>query len=640
MAYGEKYRIDIENLKGRNIRISIIKDGYLGSVIPILDFPTRNFANISFDNTTIDVATQIRAQILQLDLFLKDITLVDFLEAETRQIKVLVTEGADTLFIGYFEPIDNVEFTIFGQAAIKLVFTDGLTQLKNVSPSWEIKDIDKSISLKIAIYDCLNVLNYGIDVRLINGIDSFIYGGEPYWNHIFNNKAGYLNESGIYKSAWDILAGIMAKMGVCLFQRDGEWWILNMYESQLTTHKSALFEYGDLNTGDTWVNYDITATNLLTNDSNVSGRDLTALLNNKLVNVSQKSVYGGIKHILVNWLFDSWVNSSTLNNWIPDNLTILRHTVLGSDFSCYLQGYYNASEPGTSDGRIIGQLVDVNKGDRVKLGYKMNVLQPIGSETPTARVSVMLTVTATSTFLYLKEDGTWSSTAQKIRGLTGDSYASGQSFIDIPEAGSLEVSIYKPLALSTTGQSQSIYYLEAIYISVILIGGNKNDEFEKFTGSVTETVIPNDFSNKKDEVTEVAGFTTYEVPELLITDIKSNNYVGIDRGLGGSYLVDIYVPNMFSTGNYYQLKQLVNITRLLFYQRNRIILTGGFYAEEFKVGNTYLYDFAEQGQRKFVCVSLSWDIRNSQYAVQLQECDCITTLDVNDFLTTINQLTN
>jgi len=323
-----------------------------------------------------------------------------------------------------------------------------------------------------------------------------------------------------------------------------------------------------------------------------------------------------------------------------DNLNILQHTLFTSDFSCYLQGYFNASEGGTSDGRIIANPIAVNKGDKIKLGYEMRVLQPIGSETPTGRVSVMLTVTATSAFLYLKEDGTWSSSVQKIRGLTGDDYASGQSFIEIPETGTIELSVYKPLAISTTGQSQSVYYLEALYATLILIGGGKNDEFAKYTGVVVETTVPNDFSNKRDEVIEVAGFTTYELPNYLITNILSNDYVSIDREYGGKFLVDIYNPNMFSTGSYYQLKDLLNITRLLFYQKNRVIITGTFYAQEFKIGNTYNYNFAGQGVRKFVCISLQWDIRNSQYSAQLQECDCSTALDVNDFVTTINQLTN
>ncbi len=640
MAYSEKYRIDISNLKGQNIRVSILKDGYTGTIISINEFPSRNFANIRFDNNSIDIATPIRAQIFELDLFLKDIELNDFLEAQSRDIKVLITEGTQTHFIGYFEPIDNVQFALYGYASIRLVFTDGLTQLKNISPNWQIKDIDKNINLKLAIYYCLDVLNFENDIRLINGVDTFKFGGEPYWENCYNNKAAYLDQSGVYKNAWDILFSIMAKMGVTLFQRDGEWWVINMYESQLTTHKSALLEYGNFGTGDTWVNYDIVATDLITTQSNVSGRDLTALLNNKLVNVSQKSTYGTLKHIINNWLFDLWSNTTTLINWNPDNLNILQHTLLTSDFSCYLQGYYNASEGATSDGRIIGTTIPVNKGDRIKLGYQLRVLQPIGSETPTGRVSVMLSVTATSSFLYLKEDGTWSSTAEKIRGLTGDDYASGQSFIEVPETGTIELSVYKPLALTATGQSQSIYYLEALYATIILIGGSKNDEFAKYTGTVVETIIPNDFSNKKDEVFEVAGFTTYELPEYLVTDIKSNDYVTIDREEGGKFLVDIYNPNMFSTGNYYQLKELINITRLLFYQKNRVFIAGTFYAQEFKVGNTYNYDFAEQGIRKFVCISLAWDIRNNQYSAQLQECDCTTTLDVNDFFTTINQLTN
>ena len=647
MPYATRYTFTFADLTGNRYDGYIYQDGYGGAPTNITTFLGKDFCNIEYSSEE-DIATPIRPMALTLNVKIdNEITptgIFEMLAATNFQYKIKLIKGGVVVFSGYFQPIENIEFSPYKMSSANLVFTDGLTYLKSVDLPYTIAQAKDYLSYGQIIYDILALTNQAFDIYYVNSITSQSLTTLAHIDWISINRGLFLDESGTkYQNCYEVLTKIAAKFGCTIFQREGKWWMINLYESATDTRKGCTIP-ASVYSVPAMADVTIPTANLLTNIRSIINRGMTLKALGRLGKAALQSYYGPHWAGIRNWNYNIWTGASTSapNSWTLDGFMAVQRnggTGVGSDYSMYLKGYYNPSEGGTTYDFIRSGSIDVTQGDKFIPIWLLNDLQSIGGETPIGTVAYELRNTETSTDYFLKTDGTWTTTNTQLAGYDSAGVACGQQICEIPYTGTLRVRVYKSKAIVSTGQSQAIYYMEAYYCGLILIRGReKQDQESTFYKFNNVEFLSNNgvYSNVNQEPIQQVGYigdSGTDLPYISANDEYRQVFLGVDRNslLNNTLVVPTVASGVLGTV-YSSMTKLLGFYRLRFYSSNKFLISGDFLTSDIAVGNTYSFDVLNAGIRKFVCVSLKWNVKQSIYNAVMVQCN----IDVSESGWTFN----
>ena len=230
MAYGIKYRLEFSDLKGNKRKVEILKNGYTGSVLPMIG--TSEPVEIEWKAED-DLYEPLIGSLCTLNLMVTDdVTYDNFYLYDEREYKVII----------YYEPMaDNwavywsgwVVNDLYSQAlvstpySLSITATDNLGQLDAYDTWMPAIGTDDQTLWKF-MWNALANLSLGYDIYISNDIR---IGTDTAWKNVFDQitikKVGYYHDSYIINDSKMTLRSILLGFNCRLFQSFGRWYIIN-----------------------------------------------------------------------------------------------------------------------------------------------------------------------------------------------------------------------------------------------------------------------------------------------------------------------------------------------------------------------------------------------------------------------------
>jgi hypothetical protein len=240
MAYGVKFRLEFsdDNLKGK--KIEILKDGYSGSVLPLVG--TENPLQITWDQDD-DFYNPIIGSTCQINLFVTDNTNYDdFYTADEREYKIKISyKDSSDVYQTYWEGwllVDQFQEAVtIKPFAITLKAFDGLGSLDGFT-----QPLDFSVDPIVFIGSILNNLNLGFSFYVSNDIQR---SGASSGNNILDQSSvsstNFFTDGVDPRDCKEVLELILKFSNSRIFQSYGRWYIINnsSYSEQSVKDSSA-----------------------------------------------------------------------------------------------------------------------------------------------------------------------------------------------------------------------------------------------------------------------------------------------------------------------------------------------------------------------------------------------------------------
>jgi hypothetical protein len=250
MAYGVKYRLEFSDHNEKDKKIEILKNNYVGSVLPMIG--TNNPCEITWEGDD-DFYSPIKGSKCRLNLFVTNTVSYDnFYEYDEREYQVKISykdssNNYQTYWIGWLV-VDSFSEAITSKPfQISLTAIDGLGTLDSYSMFVD----DTSVGLvnaKQYIYKSLNNLDLQLDIYVSQ--DIFILNPGATVDSIYDviNIKPYTLQKDKFalNNAKKILEQILKFTNARIFQSFGRWYIINnsSYSAQSIKDASATTAQG------------------------------------------------------------------------------------------------------------------------------------------------------------------------------------------------------------------------------------------------------------------------------------------------------------------------------------------------------------------------------------------------------------
>ena len=233
MAYGVKYRLEFSDNKGNGRKVEILKDGYTGSVLPMVG--TDNPVQIEYRGAS-EFYNYIIGSTCTLNLFVTDtVTYDNFWEFDNDeyQVKISYKDSLDvyqTYWIGYLninqfkEAITSTPYQISLQATDRLGTLDGF-----LAPKSNTVDSSNFDELHWYVWKILALTDLDLDLWVYNRIrkDGVLTSNDTILTDISVNEFALMNPEITYRTAKELLESILKTLNMRLFQSNGKWFVIS-----------------------------------------------------------------------------------------------------------------------------------------------------------------------------------------------------------------------------------------------------------------------------------------------------------------------------------------------------------------------------------------------------------------------------
>lgn len=232
MAYNVKYRLEFSDVKGNGRKVEILKDGYIGSVLPMIG--TAEPVVIDWKSKD-DFYEYIIGSTCTLNLMVTDtVSYDDFYLFDEREYKIRVSYKDDldayqTYWEGFVvvdafkEAINTTPYTI------SLKATDGLGTLKAFdAPGSNTGSQGTTDSAFHYLRSILNQTFLGFDIYIANLIRKD--GGatnDTIFHDILINEFGAMKPNLTYRNSKELLEAILKATNSKVYQSGGKWYVVS-----------------------------------------------------------------------------------------------------------------------------------------------------------------------------------------------------------------------------------------------------------------------------------------------------------------------------------------------------------------------------------------------------------------------------
>lgn len=232
MAYNVKYRLEFSDVKGNGRKVEILKDGYIGSVLPMIG--TAEPVVIDWKSKD-DFYEYIIGSTCTLNLMVTDtVSYDDFYLFDEREYKIRVSYKDDldayqTYWEGFVvvdafkEAINTTPYTI------SLKATDGLGTLKAFdAPTSNSGSQGTTDSAFHYLRSILNQTFLGFDIYIANLIRKD--GGatnDTIFHDILINEFGAMKPNLTYRNSKELLEAILKATNSKVYQSGGKWYVVS-----------------------------------------------------------------------------------------------------------------------------------------------------------------------------------------------------------------------------------------------------------------------------------------------------------------------------------------------------------------------------------------------------------------------------
>jgi len=230
MAYGVKYRLEFADLKGNKRKVEIFKNGYSGSVLPMIGTSEPVEIEWKADEDIYEplIGSQCTLNLMVTD----DVTYDDFYLYDEREYKVVIyyesSAGAwSTFWSGWVVNDLYSQALVSTPYSLSITATDNLGQL-DAYDTWMPAIGTDNPTLWQFMYNALGNLSLGYDIYISNDLR---ISTDSAWKNVFDQvtikKAGFYHDSYIINDAKTTLRSILLGFNCRLFQSFGRWYIVN-----------------------------------------------------------------------------------------------------------------------------------------------------------------------------------------------------------------------------------------------------------------------------------------------------------------------------------------------------------------------------------------------------------------------------
>jgi hypothetical protein len=230
MAYGVKYRLEFDDLKGNKRKVEIFKNGYSGAVLPMIG--TGEPVEIEWKAEE-DLYEPLIGSLCTLNLLVTDdVTYDDFYLYDEREYKVVVYFEASagswqTYWSGWVVNDLYSQALVSTPYSLSITATDNLGQLDGYD-TWMPAIGTDNPTLWQFMYNALSNLSLGYDIYISNDLR---IATDSAWKNVFNQvtikKSGFYHDYYIINDAKMTLRSILIGFNCRLFQSFGRWYIVN-----------------------------------------------------------------------------------------------------------------------------------------------------------------------------------------------------------------------------------------------------------------------------------------------------------------------------------------------------------------------------------------------------------------------------
>jgi|DEB0MinimDraft_6_1074348.scaffolds.fasta_scaffold01141_4 hypothetical protein len=234
MAYGVKYRLEFSDVLGNAKKIEIEKDGYSGTVLPLIG--TADPVSIKWEGDD-DFYSPIIGSTCTLNLFVTDTVQYDNFYAfneEEFKVKIYYKDDADVYrlywagFIvtdSYKQSLQSTPFEISIQAH------DGIGLLS--TQFMEIRNTD-GFQLATGVINRDLILNFIVDAIAKTNLELNVYISTGFRTNVFDNSGGntfskYTNDLKVVDCK-TFIENVCKKINARIFQSHGNWYVINNSE--------------------------------------------------------------------------------------------------------------------------------------------------------------------------------------------------------------------------------------------------------------------------------------------------------------------------------------------------------------------------------------------------------------------------
>lgn len=230
MAYGVKYRLEFADLKGNKRKVEIFKNGYSGSVLPMIGTSEPVEIEWKADEDIYEplIGSQCTLNLMVTD----DVTYDNFYLYDEREYKVVVYyESAagvwSTFWAGWVVNDLYSQALVSTPYSLSITATDNLGQL-DAYDTWMPAIGTDNPTLWQFMYNALGNLSLGFDIYISNDLR---ISTDSAWKNIFDQitikKSGFFHDSYIINDSKTTLRSILLGFNCRLFQSFGRWYIIN-----------------------------------------------------------------------------------------------------------------------------------------------------------------------------------------------------------------------------------------------------------------------------------------------------------------------------------------------------------------------------------------------------------------------------
>ena len=245
MAYGVKYRLEFvdDNLKGK--KIEILKDGYSGSILPLVG--TNDPLQIEWSGND-DFYDPIIGSTCTINLFdTATSNYDDFYESDEREYKIIIYykdsgSSYQIYWQGWLLTDQFKEAVTTKPFPLTLKGYDGLGSLSGFTAPIDLT----STGSKDFIYYIQNILNnlsLGLDIYISNDIQKDGASGSDFtiYDQVLLSQNAFLKDGVDLRNAKEVLGQILKFTNARIFQSYGRWYIISnsSYSEQSVKDSSA-----------------------------------------------------------------------------------------------------------------------------------------------------------------------------------------------------------------------------------------------------------------------------------------------------------------------------------------------------------------------------------------------------------------
>lgn len=230
MAYNVKYRLEFSDVKGNLRKVEILRDNYIGSVLPMIG--TGIPVEIDYKAND-DEYNHIVGSTCTLNLMVTDTVTYDaFHTFDERTFKIRVSYHNGSSYSTYWEGFlvaDGYKEAITTTPyQIALKATDGLGSLDAFdAPTSNASNTSNTDTAYHYISNILAQTDLGFSVTIRHDIHKSGSAVNTIFNDIVLNEFGLMTKKLTYRNSKQVLEAILKVTNSKVFQSNGQWWVVS-----------------------------------------------------------------------------------------------------------------------------------------------------------------------------------------------------------------------------------------------------------------------------------------------------------------------------------------------------------------------------------------------------------------------------